>query len=131
LRLTAPRIPEASIHRQIADVFAKEIAPAGKISREGVVWFSVDIAAYAGVAPGLRTTRGIVAGIPDCVILFEGRAYFIEIKAIDGRLSPAQCDVCASLLVCGAHYGVARNHTEALALVDAWGIPRAHRIRGP
>ena len=129
-RLVAPVVREPVLHKQIADTFRIEIAPPGRVSRDGVCWWSVDIAAYAGSVPGIRTSRGVIAGIPDMIILHQGCAYFLELKAEDGMLSPAQCNVGAAILVAGARYGVARSAEEAIEHLDAWSIPRAHRIRG-
>ena len=84
-RLTVPRVPEASLHKEIAQVLRLEVAPAGRVSRAGVCWFSIDIAAYGGSTPGLRTGRGVVAGIPDVLVLYRGRAHWIEVKAVDGH----------------------------------------------
>jgi hypothetical protein len=47
-------VPEHPLQRQIADVLRLEIAPPGKVSRDGVVWWPVDHAAYAGTAPDAR-----------------------------------------------------------------------------
>lgn len=129
-KLEAPRVPEFALHEQIADAFRLELAPAGRISKDGVVFWSVDIAAYSGSAPGIRTRRGVVAGIPDMIVLYRGRAYFIEIKAEDGSVSPAQRDVAFAILACGSRYAVVRSAAEALACLDAWEIPHAKRIRG-
>ena len=52
-------VPEHPLQRQIADVLRLEIAPPGKVSRDGVVWWSVDHASYAGTAPGARIGRGL------------------------------------------------------------------------
>ena len=130
LRLTAPVVREPVLHKQIADTFRLEIAPPGRVSPHGVCWWSVDMAAYAGAVPGIRTGRGCIAGVPDMIVLHRGGAYFLELKAEDGRLSPAQCDVGAAILVCGARYGVVRDAFEAVAHLDAWDIPRAHRVVG-
>ena len=48
-----------------------------------------------------------------------------EIKAEAGVLSHAQRSVAAAVLAAGGHVGVARDAEEALACLDAWGIPRA------
>lgn len=128
-KLTAPIVREPVLHKQIADAFRLELAAPGRISKAGVVFWSVDIAAYSGSVPGIRTSRGIIAGIPDMIVLYRGQAFFIEIKADDGLLSPAQCNVGAAILASAAHYGIARSATEALALLDAWGVPRAGRLR--
>ena len=127
-RLASPRVPEAALHTQIASAFRLEIAPAGRVSPQGVCWFSIDIAAYSGVAPGLRTSRGVVAGIPDMVVLYEGRAYWIEVKAADGILSEAQRTVAVAILTADCGYGIARDMAEAIQLLDSWRIPRQHRV---
>jgi hypothetical protein len=45
---------EHPLQRQIADALRLEMAPPGKVSRDGVVWWSVDHASYTGTAPGAR-----------------------------------------------------------------------------
>jgi hypothetical protein len=52
-------VPEHPLQRQIADALRLEISPPGKVSRDGVVWWSVDHASYSGTAPGARVGRGI------------------------------------------------------------------------
>lgn len=128
--LRAPIVREPILHKQIADAFRLEIAPPGKLSREGVCWYSVDMAAYGGNAPGIRTGRGCIAGVADIEILYYGGAYFLEIKADDGELSLAQRDFAHAVLGAACTYGVARNVSEALAFLDRWSIPRAHRLHG-
>lgn len=128
-RLTPPRIPEAALHQQIARVLSVEIAAPGRISNQGATWFSIDIANYGGSTPGLRTSRGVVAGIPDLVILYRGVAHWIELKAVDGFLSEVQRTVAASILLAHSHFGVARSVEEVLELLDCWEIPRSKRLR--
>src|SRR6516162_11287199 len=48
------RVAEHPLQRQIADALRFEIAPPGKVSRDGVVWWNVDHASYADTAPGAR-----------------------------------------------------------------------------
>lgn len=129
-KLTVPRVPEFTLHRQIADAFRLEIAAPGRLSARGVCWWSVDFANYGGSTPGLRVARGIVAGIPDMFVLYNGTAHFLEIKADDGELSLAQRDVGTAILCAGGRFGLVRNASEALACLDRWDIPRAHRLHG-
>lgn len=128
--LSAPVVREPVLHKQIADVLRWELGPPGRVSRHGVTWWSVDMSNFADVAPGLRTRRGAVAGVPDLMLVYRGRAYFIELKARDGVLSPAQCVVATTLTLCGCPWGVARDVDEVIDLLDAWGIPREHRLMG-
>ena len=128
-RLTPPRVPEHGLQKQITDVMTIEIAPPGKVSRSGVVWWSVDHANYAGEVPGIRVGRGIVAGIPDLLFLHRGEAFLIEIKTDDGELSEAQRSVLAACLAASCRVAVARDAREVLGLLDRWNIPRAKRVK--
>lgn len=104
-----------------------EIAPAGKVSVDGVVWFSIDHADFAGNVPGIRMTRGIIAGIPDTIVLHRGRAYCMEVKADDGQMSEPQKALATALLAANCNYAVVRDAAEAIAVLDTWHIPRARR----
>lgn len=127
-KLTAPRVLEHPRQKQIADVMRLEVAPAGKVSKHGVCWYSIDHANFAGEVPGLRMQRGICAGILDMFLLYRGRGYFIEIKTDDGELSAAQQSVASALLVAGGRVGIALDARDVMALLDSWGVPRNHRI---
>jgi hypothetical protein len=117
------------LHKQIADVLRIEIAPPGRLSVHGVVWWSIDHANYAGEVPGVRVGRGIIAGVPDVFVLYRGHAFMIEIKTIEGEFSDAQRSLIAAVLGAAGRVGAARNAWEALACLDVWAIPRHHRVR--
>jgi hypothetical protein len=121
-------VPEHPLQKQIADALRLELAPPGKVSRDGVVWWSVDHASYAGTAPGARVGRGIVAGVPDLFVLHRGIAHMVEIKTPAGELSDPQQSVMSAVLASGGRIGVVRNADEMLGLLDVWGIPRARRL---
>jgi hypothetical protein len=127
-RLTAPIVREHPIQKQIADVLRLEIAPPGKVSKAGVVWWSIDHANYAGEVPGVRVARGIIAGLPDTFVLWRGIAHLIEIKADDGELSDAQQSVIAAVLAAYGRVGVVRDAAETLGCLDQWAIPRNRRV---
>lgn len=128
-RLTAPVVREHPIQKQICDVLRLELAPPGKVSKHGVVWWCVDHANYAGEVPGIRIGRGIVAGIPDILVLYFGAAFMIEIKTIDGEVSDAQRGVLTAVLAARGRVAIARDATEVLKIFDYWQIPRARRVR--
>jgi hypothetical protein len=65
---------------------------------------------------------GVVAGIPDILILKGGRLYALELKAPGGRLSPAQRLVGPRMEKCGATISVAKSIDEALVTLEYWGI---------
>jgi hypothetical protein len=130
-KLTAPVVREHPLQTQICSVLRIELAPPGKISPYGVVWWSIDHAAYSGEVPGIRIGRGIIAGVPDFFVLFAGRAFMLELKteAPAAGLSEAQRSVCAAVLAGGGQVGVVRTAAETLGCLDAWAIPRTRRCR--
>lgn len=126
-RLSPPRIKEHPLQAQIAKVLTIELAPPGKRSAHGVVWFSIDHSNYAGQVPGVRISRGIIAGIPDTFIIHRGRTHLIEIKAEDGELSDEQRSVISAARLCGCPVGICGGTyaaDEVLACLDTWKIPR-------
>lgn len=67
---------------------------------------------------------GVVAGIPDLVILYDGKTLFIELKKQKtGRVSPAQLVCHAQLAACGHHVEVCRSLDEVIAALDRHGVP--------
>ena len=128
-RLKAPVVQEHPLQKQLADILRLEIAPPGKVSRFGVVWWAIDHANYAGEVPGIRVGRGIIAGIQDFYILYRGRAHHPEIKTVDGVLSDAQKAVSAAVVCAGGQVAVVTDATMLIEAIDAWGIPRNHRTR--
>jgi len=64
---------------------------------------------------------GTKAGWPDIEIIWQGRAFFLEIKA-DSRQSEAQKDIQRDLTRAGAPYAVVRSVTEARDALAEWGM---------
>ena len=128
-RLRAQVTREWQLHAQVASILAIELAPAGHLSPGGACWFSIDHANWGGGKPGIRQGRGIIAGIPDILVVCGGGAFFVELKAPDGRMSPAQQEVREALCGAKAGYALVRKPEEMLAALDAWGVPRHRRVR--
>lgn len=126
-RLTAPIVLEHPLQKQICDLLKVEIAPPGKVSKRGVVWWAIDHANYAGEVPGVRVGRGIIAGIPDTFILYRGRTHFIEIKTDNGEVSDHQQSVASAVITAGGCVGLATCAEHVLLCLDEWKIPRHRR----
>ena len=128
-RLTAPVVPEHGIQRRIASVLRIEIGAEAKISEHGVTWFCIDHANHHGEVPGIRVGRGIPPGIFDMLVLYQGRAFWIELKSRNGMVSDPQRSMAATLLLSGCRIGIALDESEVLSCLDEWGIPRKHRVK--
>lgn len=67
---------------------------------------------------------GLVPGVPDLLFVYQGRAYWMELKAAKGVVSPAQRDCWTLLSRAGCNaYMVIRTLTEAFKALDGWNIP--------
>jgi len=127
-KLKAPSIPEHPLQAQLARVLTIEIAPPGRVSRNGVCWWAIDHANYAGEVPGIRMSRGIIAGVQHFFILYRGRAHHPEVKTDTGSLSDAQKSVCSAVLAAGGRVAVIRNAEDLLGALDEWKIPRERKL---
>ena len=88
-------------------------------------WTSLEHGVKLPPATARRLQRvGVRAGIPDILIINEGLAYWIELKAPKtGRLSEAQILTRDRLWDAGACWAMARSLDELRARLIAWGIP--------
>ena len=66
---------------------------------------------------------GVIAGVPDLTILGDGKTYFMEVKSKSGRLQPSQKMFFGKLERNGIEYAVVRSVDDALACMQAWGLP--------
>jgi hypothetical protein len=113
--------PEQALHTAVAHFLDAALAP-------GVFWTSLDHAGGGATVGAFRKARGVRKGLPDIMLLFGGRVFFIELKSEAGRLSPAQKEFSAILVrQCIAH-DVARSLNEVIGLLGKWKIPTIGRI---
>lgn len=61
---------------------------------------------------------GVLAGIPDIVIIKNGHCYCLELKTEKGALSHSQSVAIERLARCGATVGIAYGLDEALAWLE-------------
>lgn len=125
------------------------IAPPGRASPHGVVWWSVDIAdARNAVVGALRKRRGVISAIPDMVFHWpQGNVGYIEAKTATGALSRSgvvrrkrggnvrlldvlgQDELHANLDAAGVRVAVARSFEELLDTLRGWGVPMRDAAR--
>ena len=65
---------------------------------------------------------GVLAGVPDLIVLDEIRTFFIEVKAENGRLSPDQTQFLARLSNIGKPWILARSIDDVRTAFERWGI---------
>jgi hypothetical protein len=108
--------PEEQIHKAVISHLAARSEP-------GAFWWHTPNGGKRHVAEAVKfKALGVVAGVPDILILKGGRLYALELKAPGGRLSPAQRLVGPRMEDCGAIISVAKSIDEALVTLEYWGI---------
>lgn len=71
---------------------------------------------------------GVRAGVPDLILLADGRLYGLELKRDKGgRTSPAQLAMMQEIEGAGGFCAVAAGLDAALAQLEAWGLLRTNR----
>jgi len=65
---------------------------------------------------------GVVAGVPDVIILHNGRLFAIELKASGGRATAAQMECVSKINACGGFAAICTGLDSALRCLEIWGI---------
>jgi hypothetical protein len=110
--------PEQSLQRAV-------IAHLQWRARPGVWWCHLANGGWRSpIEAKIFKALGVVAGAPDLLIVADGRAYFLELKAPRGRVSAAQHECHEALRAAGASVAIADNIDEALEFLQSWEILR-------
>jgi hypothetical protein len=111
--------PEQALQRQVAAYLSWALAPPA--------WFTAFPAGGGGWTRGkILKGMGLKAGVPDIVIYYEGKAFFLELKAPKGVLSVTQKRTHDELRAAGCLVAVIRSLDDFRALVDGpWWWLRA------
>ena len=118
-----PRHSEALFHRQVAIYLRVAV-------REPWFWTTFP-AGGGGKTRGAQLKRmGLMAGMPDILIVGPNRLIGLELKTAVGRQSPDQKAVAARFERCGWPYLLARSLDDVEVLLMAAGIPLAAKARG-
>lgn len=85
----------------------------------------------ARVRPGVAKKMkafGVLSGVPDFIILYGGKTFFLELKSKNGVLSKEQRDFRDMVMAQGFDWKLARNQTEVELAISAFGIPTSARV---
>ena len=67
---------------------------------------------------------GVTPGVPDLLILHQGKLHALELKSARGRLTTVQAETQHRMRVAGALAATAIGIDEALERLEAWGLLR-------
>jgi hypothetical protein len=114
------RYAEHQLQVDVANFFAAALPP----RHPDVWWTSIDHANARDARTGaLRLARGVKAGIPDVMILFRGRAIFIELKTKAGFVSEEQSAVRHDIERAGGYWHLARSLDQVQKILLLHQIP--------
>jgi hypothetical protein len=90
----------------------------------GLWWCHVPNGGYRGaIEAAIFKSLGVIAGVPDLLLIFSGQTYGLELKAAKGgRLSPAQIRTQAQMRQAGAVVATVTGIDEALQQLESWGL---------
>jgi len=123
-RLRPPVVPENDLAVAVARALLILLPP-------DAVFTGWDLS-NAGPVEGARKKRlGCIAGWPDCGVFWRGRVVLLELKRQRGGvLSDAQKSLHPRLAAAGFPVVVCRSLDDALAAVEAAGVPLRGRVMG-
>jgi len=112
---------EAELHKQVADYLSLALpADAFWTTISHGVYFGKD-----GYKLGFKQKRaGQRPGVPDIYIGYCAGNFWIELKAIKGRLAPAQITCHDEIKNAGGHVAVCRSLDEVIGSLRGWGVLR-------
>jgi len=76
------------------------------------------------IEAAILKSLGVIAGVPDVIVIHDGRCYGLELKADGGRVTAVQAQCHEAMRAAGAVVGVACGIDAALAQLVAWGLLR-------
>jgi hypothetical protein len=88
-------------------------------------WFAVPNGEWRSRVTGaILKGQGVVAGVPDLILVHAGRCFGLELKSDNGRLSDAQRETHERLRQAGAHVAVAHGLDAAIKQLTEWRLLR-------
>jgi hypothetical protein len=114
--MTARRRPELLLHKAVA-AYLNAVLPT-------TVWWTTFPAGGGGAIRGATLkAQGLKAGVPDLLIIHQGRAHWIELKAPKGVSSDTQIDTAGRLEWAGCRTTLCRSIDEVREALKYWSIP--------
>ena len=114
------RRPEQQIQRALADHLRLRAQP-------NVFWFACENGGYrTAIEAAILKSCGVKRGVPDLILIKSGRTFGLELKAPNGRLSPAQEAAHEEMRAAGAEVAVGID--QALKQLEARAILKGRFI---
>lgn len=113
--------PEQLLHQQVAAYLRVALPPS--------VWFSTFPSGGGGKTRGaFLRSMGLKKGVPDLLVVHNGRATWIELKAEKGRVSVDQRRCHVALAGAGCWVNVCRSVAEVQGALECARIPLRAKV---
>ena len=117
------RRPEQALQRSVVERLQWRARP-------NIWWTHIPLGgARSKIEAAIFKSHGVRRGAPDLLIVIDGRACFLELKAPGGRVTAAQHECHAALRAAGACVAVATDIDAALAALERWDVLRPDERR--
>jgi hypothetical protein len=91
----------------------------------GTYWFHpANGGARTAIEGAILKACGVRAGTPDLILIKDGRTYGLELKADNGRVSPAQAKAHEEMRAAAAEVATATGIDEAIKQLEVWPLLR-------
>ena len=121
--LATRRRPEQALQRSVVEHLQWRARP-------NIWWTHIPLGgARSKIEAAIFKGLGVRRGAPDLLIVIDGRACFLELKAPGGRVTAAQHECHAALRAAGAEVVVATDIDAALAALERWDVLRPDERR--
>lgn len=111
------RRPEQALHRS-AIQYLDAVLPANAWS-----FHPPNGGKRSAIEGAVFKAMGTRAGLPDIGVLYDGRVFWIELKAVSGRLTEKQGECHARLWECGCPVTVCKTIDDIRSALLSWAIP--------
>lgn len=114
--------PEEALHRAVAEFLT--------LALPEDAWFTTFPAGGGGKVRGsILKGMGLKPGVPDILIIYQGKALWIELKAWNGRLSGSQRTAIADIMNAGCPAYVTNSIESVQDILQLRGIPLRASVR--
>lgn len=118
--------PRGSRHPQEAsewDIHTSVVQHLRLRGRKDMVWWHTPNEGERGASEcAYLKALGMLPGVPDLLLVADGKLYALEIKTKHGHVSADQRAVMDALAAAGAATAVARGIDDAVGCLDRWGL---------
>jgi|SRR6516164_2470130 hypothetical protein len=96
---------------------------------KGLYWFAIPNGGLRSKAEArVMQSTGTRPGVPDLAFVYEGRAYFLEVKTEHGRPTEHQLKAIADINDAGGYAVIGCGLDRCLQILERWGLLRGETL---